>query len=170
MAESWILDISDELIGRLDTADKAIEKLGETSEAIKTKMVNSFKAMADEGVGALIQKLNEAKSAISGMASTDFKLNIDTTETKNAISQVTELADAVNKIDSASKNKTTFGNTGMNIAELKEQIKAINEELTDVENGLDAQQQQRLVNLRDYYKQDLKLQEENIRKKNVADA
>ena len=170
MAESWILDISDELIGRLDTADKAIEKLGETSEAIKTKMVNSFKAMADEGVGALIQKLNEAKSAISGMASTDFKLNIDTTETKNAISQVTELADAVNKIDSASKNKATFGNTGMNIAELKEQIKAINEELTDVENGLDAQQQQRLVNLRDYYKQDLKLQEENIRKKNVADA
>ena len=109
MAESWILDISDELIGRLDTADKAIEKLGETSEAIKTKMVNSFKAMADEGVGALIQKLNEAKSAISGMASTDFKLNIDTTETKNAISQVTELADAVNKIDSASKNKATFG-------------------------------------------------------------
>ena len=79
MAESWILDISDELIGRLDTADKAIEKLGETSEAIKTKMVNSFKAMADEGVGALIQKLNEAKSAISRMASTDFNLNIVST-------------------------------------------------------------------------------------------
>ena len=151
----------DGLAASIKDAENKIDALVTKSAETRTKIVEHFVEMGDNGVGYFIKKIEEAKRALGGLGS----LKLDT----NVSEQAKKAADDVNKLSQAmqmlGETKPSGSFSGMNIAELKEAIRGITKTLEDTEKALDKNTQQYLVNKRDALKQELKLQEESTRVK-----
>lgn len=93
MAEGFVLSISDDMLKKLDDADKKIEKLQQTSEKTSAIVVNAFKQMAT-GVDPFINKLKEAQSFLSKMSAP----NISIGGFSNAITDAEKVSEAVGNI------------------------------------------------------------------------
>lgn len=182
------LEISDAVFDRLEQADKAIEKLGTSSTSTASIVNGSFDKMANGSINDFIKKLKEADGLLSNL---DLG-NVNTGGIDNIVSSMsnvnnstekaaTSIVDMYNVITdksikaqrsiasinaeiaklSARKEgefKTPFGN----ISDLKSQIDSINKRLTDIDDPLSSIWQQNLVNSRNTYQEELKMQQQNI--------
>lgn len=95
-ATGFVLHIDDDLIKKLETADGKIQELAEHSEKSKERIVNSFKAMGNDGVQYLIQKIQEAQQQINTLSGKEIKVNVAGLE--NAGTSAAASAEQVNKL------------------------------------------------------------------------
>ena len=95
-ATGFVLHIDDELIKKLETADGKIQELAEHSEKSKELIVNAFKAMGNDGVQYLIQKIQEAQQQINTLSGKEIKVNV--TGLENAGASAASSAEQVNKL------------------------------------------------------------------------
>ena len=98
MAVGISMVIDDKFLERLSAADTKLEELAKKSEDVRGRVVQSFKSMGDDGVGYFIQKINEAKTALEGLAKGSGKITIDAKGIEVVGTSATKSADDVNKL------------------------------------------------------------------------
>ena len=113
MSTGFVLNIPQEMLNRLEDADKKIEKLAKTSEDAQTRIVSAFKSINTHGIDAFINKLTEAQTKLANLGNTkvDFSANASlfsslTSNARKAIDEVNNIVAAIGKI------KTASGETG----------------------------------------------------------
>ena len=113
MSTGFVLNIPQEMLNRLEDADKKIEKLAKTSEDAQTRIVSAFKSINTHGIDAFINKLTEAQTKLADLGNTkvDFSANASlfsslTSNARKAIDEVNNVVAAIGKI------KTASGETG----------------------------------------------------------
>lgn len=110
-AVGFSLQIDDDFLRKIDSADAKIKALAKTSEATRDKVNAAFKSMADDGVGAFLAKLQEAENALSALGGKDVKLKIGVETSNNGsiasvVDGVNKQVEAVNNLTEANKEKT----------------------------------------------------------------
>lgn len=98
MAVGISMVIDDKFLERLSAADTKLEELAKKSEDVRGRVIQSFKSMGDDGVGYFIQKINEAKTALEGLAKGSGKITIDAKGIEVVGTSATKSADDVNKL------------------------------------------------------------------------
>ena len=98
MAVGISMVIDDKFLERLSAADTKLEELAKKSENVRGRVIQSFKSMGDDGVGYFIQKINEAKTALEGLAKGSGKITIDAKGIEVVGTSATKSADDVNKL------------------------------------------------------------------------
>ena len=71
------LSIDDDFIKKLETADKKIQQLADTTDTAKERIIDAFKSMGDDGVEAFLKKLREAETALDKLGNKNIKVNLD---------------------------------------------------------------------------------------------
>lgn len=71
------LSIDDDFIKKLETADKKIQQLADTTDTAKKSIIDAFKSMGDDGVEAFLKKLREAETALDKLGNKNIKVNLD---------------------------------------------------------------------------------------------
>lgn len=155
-ATGFVLHIDDELLNKIQRADSMITDLANKSEQARTRVVDAFREMGDKGVGHFIQKLHEAQQKLDAIGSKTISIDVAGidkigTQAVTTADKVNKLLEQVNKISavqSIDQNKVI-----PNIGQLKAEIDNINKKLTDANSKLNMEQQQMLVNTREFLKQ-----------------
>lgn len=106
MSTGFVLNIPQEMLNRLEDADKKIEKLAKTSEDAQTRIVSAFKSINTHGIDAFINKLTEAQTKLSQLGSTQINIGVNTT----AIDEINRI------ITTVGKAKTVTGDMGAGIS------------------------------------------------------
>ena len=75
MSESIILELDNGLLDRIAKADNAIKSLGETTDKVSKKMIDAFKRVSTEGVGALKKDIDVSLGKIDGIVNVGLTLN-----------------------------------------------------------------------------------------------
>ena len=155
-AVGFALHIDDEFLNKIQRADSMITDLANKSEQARTRVVEAFREMGDKGVGHFIQKLHEAQQKLDAIG--NKTVNIDVTGIDKIGTQAANTADIVNKMLSevnkiSSAQSTAPDKIMPNIGQLKAEIDNINKQLTDANSKLTMEQQQTLVNTREFFKQ-----------------
>ena len=155
-ATGFVLHIDDELLNKIQRADSMITDLANKSEQARTRVVEAFREMGDKGVGHFIQKLHEAQQKLDAIGSKTISIDVAGidkigTQAATTADQVNKLLDQVNKISAA--QSTAPDKVIPNIGQLKAEIDNINKKLTDANSKLNMEQQQTLVNTREFLKQ-----------------
>lgn len=97
MSTGFVLNIPQEMLNRLEDADKKIEKLAKTSEDAQTRIVSAFKSINTHGIDAFINKLTEAQNAIQGLS--NVELNIKSGGFEGVKRGVAEVSDELQKLN-----------------------------------------------------------------------
>lgn len=114
MSTGFVLNIPQEMINRLEDADKKIEKLAKTSEDAQVKIVSAFKSINTHGIDAFINKLTEAQTKLSQLGNTQINTSANAGAFAGLTSQAQNVIDEVNRIVAAmGKVKKAAGDTGM---------------------------------------------------------
>ena len=155
-ATGFVLHIDDELLNKIQRADSMITDLANKSEQARTRVVEAFREMGDKGVGHFIQKLHEAQQKLDAIGSKTISIDVAGidkigTQAATTADQVNKLLDQVNKISAV--QSTAPDKVIPNIGQLKAEIDNINKKLTDANSKLNMEQQQTLVNTREFLKQ-----------------
>ena len=112
MAETGLsLVVSKEMLANLQKADNAITNLATKSEQAKSRIVSAFTDMGQKGVGAFINKLNEAQnklSQLSGMKIRPLDFTNFTNGATNAIDAINKIVQANNKLSNKSGEKKSL--------------------------------------------------------------
>ena len=175
MSDGFKLIIPKEMLERLTVADEKIEQLGKTARETGDKVVRSFIAMADMGVGRFIQRLNEAQQKLNELGRTNITIggfSSIVTQSTQAIDAVGRVVTAIGQATNQNSQSDFLGITKQFelIAELQDKIKKIQDILKkggtgNVSDGtfvpLDAQSQQRAVDMLADLKKRLKIQMES---------
>lgn len=165
------LQIPQSVLDNLDEVDEKINKIASDSDKMANAFKSAMKQMGDDS-GNLLKKLTDIQGILgsigntnaSGLGKVSSGMEKMATEGEKATSALAKAAEAVNK----------FGNSGMNIAELRNAIKEINDELRKGKGVRPiTPDQQYLVDYRKQLQDELKMQEtsnqEKIRKEQEAD-
>lgn len=153
------LQIPQSVLNNLDKVDEKINKIASDSDKMANAFKSAMKQMGDDS-GNLLKKLTDIQGILgsigntnaSGLGKVSSGMEKMATEGEKATSALAKAAEAVNK----------FGNSGMNIAELRNAIKEINDELRKGEGVRPiSPNQQNLVNLRRILQEELKEQEKS---------
>ena len=155
-ATGFVLHIDDELLNKIQRADSMITDLANKSEQARTRVVEAFREMGDKGVGHFIRKLHEAQRKLDAIGSKTVSIDVAGidkigTQAATTADQVNKLLDQVNKISAV--QSTAPDKVIPNIGQLKAEIDNINKKLTDANSKLNMEQQQTLVNTREFLKQ-----------------
>ena len=155
-ATGFVLHIDDELLNKIQRADSMITDLANKSEQARTRVVEAFREMGDKGVGHFIRKLHEAQRKLDAIGSKTISIDVAGidkigTQAATTADQVNKLLDQVNKISAV--QSTAPDKVIPNIGQLKAEIDNINKKLTDANSKLNMEQQQTLVNTREFLKQ-----------------
>ena len=114
MSTGFVLNIPQEMLNRLEDADKKIEKLAKTSEDAQTRIVSAFKSINTHGIDAFINKLTEAQTKLSQLGSTQINMGVNANAFSGLVTQAKNAIDEVNRVVTAiSKVKRASGETGM---------------------------------------------------------
>lgn len=97
MSTGFVLNIPQEMINRLEDADKKIEKLAKTSEEAQTRIVSAFKSINTHGIDAFINKLTEAQTKLSQLGNTQVNIGVNST----AIDEINRIITAVGRARTA---------------------------------------------------------------------
>lgn len=153
------LQIPQSVLDNLDKVDEKINKIASDSDKMANAFKSAMKQMGDDS-GNLLKKLTDIQGILgsigntnaSGLGKVSSGMEKMATEGEKATNALAKAAEAVNK----------FGNSGMNIAELRQTIKGINDELRKGEGVKPiSPDQQYLVNLRKILQDELKEQEKS---------
>lgn len=130
MAVGISMVIDDKFLERLSAADTKLEELAKKSEDVRGRVIQSFKSMGDEGVGYFIQKINEAKTALEGLAKGSGKITIDAKGIEVVGTSATKSADDVNKlvqvVDTLAKLNEKLSKNQSNTKKYTEEDDALN--------------------------------------------
>lgn len=107
MSTGFVLNIPQEMLNRLEDADKKIEKLAKTSEDAQIRIVSAFKSMTTNGVDAFIQRLDVAQQKLAQLGGTQLNVGIN-----GGTGGLQQLVDAINKLSQASKTNITINGLG----------------------------------------------------------
>ena len=121
MSTGFVLNIPQEMLNRLEDADKKIEKLAKTSEDAQVRIVSAFKSMGTNGVDAFIQRLDVAQQKLAQLGSTQINMGINANT-----SGFQQLIDAINNLSQASKTNITINGLGTVGNQTQTAIDAIN--------------------------------------------
>ena len=171
MATGFVLNIPNEMLRRLDEADRKIEQLETTSNKAADAVVQSFLRMKNAGVDAFISSLNDANRALAafnnvrpqnnGIQAVAAQATNSADEVHLLIASIYELIDLVgngkgSKLKLIDSNDDSF----KRIADLKAEIKEINAELdrggTQETGAITKDRQDQLRNTREALKEELK--------------
>lgn len=121
MSTGFVLNIPQEMLNRLEDADKKIEKLAKTSEDAQIRIVSAFKSMTTNGVDAFIQRLDVAQQKLAQLGGTQLNVGIN-----GGTGGLQQLVDAINKLSQASKTNITINGLGAVGNQTQTAIDAIN--------------------------------------------
>lgn len=121
MSTGFVLNIPQEMLNRLEDADKKIEKLAKTSEDAQVRIVSAFKSMSTNGVDAFIQRLAVAQQKLAQLGGTQINMGVNANT-----SGLQQLVDAINKLSQASKTNITINGLGAVGNQTQTAIDAIN--------------------------------------------
>lgn len=121
MSTGFVLNIPQEMLNRLEDADKKIEKLAKTSEDAQIRIVSAFKSMTANGVDAFIQRLDVAQQKLAQLGGTQLNVGIN-----GGTGGLQQLVDAINKLSQASKTNITINGLGTVGNQTQTAIDAIN--------------------------------------------
>lgn len=99
MAKGFGLDIPEKFLRKIDEADQKIKDLAKTSEATKNAINRAFNDMANGGVQAFINKLNEAQAKLSSLSASPIKIDFSKID-------LTPLTQMLQQLSSGSKSTT----------------------------------------------------------------
>ena len=99
MAKGFGLDIPEKFLRKIDEADQKIQDLAKTSEATKNAINRAFNDMANGGVQAFINKLNEAQAKLSSLSASPIKIDFSKID-------LTPLTQMLQQLGSGSKSTT----------------------------------------------------------------
>ena len=130
MAVGISMVIDDKFLERLSAADTKLEELAKKSEDVRGRVIQSFKSMGDDGVGYFIQRINEAKTALEGLAKGSGKITIDAKGIEVVGTSATKSADDVNKlvqvVDTLAKLNEKLSKNQSNTKKYTEEDDALN--------------------------------------------
>lgn len=121
MSTGFVLNIPQEMLNRLEDADKKIEKLAKTSEDAQIRIVSAFKSMTTNGVDAFIQRLDVAQQKLAQLGGTQINMGVNANT-----SGLQQLIDAINNLSQASKTNITINGLGTVGNQTQTAIDAIN--------------------------------------------
>lgn len=121
MSTGFVLNIPQEMLNRLEDADKKIEKLAKTSEDAQVRIVSAFKSMTTNGVDAFIQRLDVAQQKLAQLGGTQINMGVNANT-----SGFQQLIDAINNLSQASKTNITINGLGTVGNQTQTAIDAIN--------------------------------------------
>ena len=121
MSTGFVLNIPQEMLNRLEDADKKIEKLAKTSEDAQARIVSAFKSMSTNGVDAFIQRLDVAQQKLAQLGGTQINMGVNANT-----SGFQQLIDAINNLSQASKTNITINGLGAVGNQTQTAIDAIN--------------------------------------------
>lgn len=103
------LSIDDDFIKKLETADKKIQQLADTTDTAKKRIIDAFKSMGDDGVEAFLKKLREAETALDKLGNKNIKVNLDMStsgrsDISSKIDDMTRLAQGYDNLAQSQKN------------------------------------------------------------------
>ena len=141
-AMGMAITVPDSVFTDLDRLEKKIMGLGTITNNISGNIVAAFKRMA-AGVDPFLSKVESAESALKRLGNADISKSFSSIgqysgDVDKAASSMTDMANAMNRLGGSSKS----------IAELKDSIKTLNKELSDIENPLYGAEQQLKVDER----------------------
>ena len=155
MAVGISMVIDDKFLERLSAADTKLEELAKKSENVRGRVIQSFKSMGDDGVGYFIQRINEAKTALEGIAKGNGKITIDAKGIEVVGTSATKSADDVNKLiqvvdtlaklnEKLSKNQSKADDNIVKSSErrMRQVLEQINKEEVARRKMIESQQQQ----------------------------
>lgn len=94
------LVVTKEMLDKLQKADDKLKQLAKTSDAASKKIIASFKSINTQGIGAFINKLDEAQRKLSQLGSTRLNLG--------GASNIQAMTDAINRLSQASRTSITI--------------------------------------------------------------
>lgn len=94
------LVVTKEMLDKLQKADDKLKQLAKTSDAASKKIIASFKSINTQGIGAFINRLDEAQRKLSQLGSTRLNLG--------AASNIQAITDAINRLSQASRTSITI--------------------------------------------------------------
>lgn len=150
------LQIDDKIIGSLDALDKKIQDIAKSSDTMAQSFKSAMTVMTD-GSNTLLQKLTAIQSILNAIGSKNATGLGKVSESMGTVSTASEKA--ASSISGAMEALNKFGNSGMNIAELRQKIKSLNDELRKGEGVRPIAEQQNLVDYRKQLQDELKAQE-----------
>ena len=107
MSTGFVLNIPQEMINRLEDADKKIEKLAKTSEDAQTRIVSAFKSINTHGIDAFINKLTEAHNAIQGLSNVELNIKSGGFESvKRGVAEVSDELRELNELQEQHRQKS----------------------------------------------------------------
>ena len=173
MAEEFAIGkalvIPQSVINNIEKIDNKINQIASDSEKMGEKFSSAILKMGD-GAGDLLKKLQSIQGIIGSIGG-DNLTNIS--NVSNSFSKTsTEAEKAANSISKAASQMNRFGD-GMNIAQLTQRIKEINEQLTKGGGAGTIEAQQILVNEKRALEEELKIQKQsdndkqNLREKSL---
>ena len=98
------LVVTKEMLDKLQKADDKLKQLAKTSDAASKKIIASFKSINTQGIGAFINRLDEAQRKLSQLGSTRLNLGLDTTRTTQSVDDINKLIQAINNLVQGNNN------------------------------------------------------------------
>lgn len=121
MSTGFVLNIPQEMLNRLEDADKKIEKLAKTSEDAQVRIVSAFQSINNHGINAFIQQLDVAQQKLAQLGGTQLNMGVNANT-----SGFQQLIDAINNLSQASKTNITINGLGTVGNQTQTAIDAIN--------------------------------------------
>lgn len=94
MADGFVLNISETMLKRLESADEKIEKIGRTSVTAMEKVKTAFETKGVAGVNAFITALNNAQVELSKFKDVKVGLSLDPNALENLKKQIASVSGA----------------------------------------------------------------------------
>ena len=94
------LVVTKEMLDKLQKADDKLKQLAKTSDATSKKIIASFQKINTQGIGAFINRLDEAQRKLSQLGSTRLNLG--------GANNIQAMTDAINRLSQASRTNITI--------------------------------------------------------------
>lgn len=132
MAEGFILNIPQEMLDRLETADKKITQLAKTSEDASQRIVSAFNKISVDGFDTFIQTVSKAHELMSSLGTNSNGIAIFVEQADRGTEAVLELQEA---IEATTKSENTnFSNSA--IAKINEELDRALSRLSEIQEKL----------------------------------
>ena len=185
------LVIDERVLNRIKEADDKLVSLQETADETAKKIGTSFKGMSDSinpfltALDNVITKLGSINTAAGNVGNGLSRISTNVGSLGSGASQATQgIVDLVNQLSQIGGKgasgvmqavyafqrlqESMKGSSGMNIAQLTEEINNINTKLTDTENLLTKSEQDALVKRRALLQDELKEQQRTYEERVIA--
>lgn len=140
MAETALsLVVTKEMLDRLQKADHQITDLANKSEQASKRIISAFTEMGQKGVGAFINKLNEAQNKIASLNNIKIQgadFSQFTNNTTQAIDAVNKLTEAVSKVSKGSAMKPSEASNKTVFSRINEEVPQVIKNIHSVETAM----------------------------------